>query len=48
MQQNNTNLRKAPFWIKGETWALGFGYWEPAQGFEIYFGWWTLCFYDEI
>lgn len=41
-------LRKAPFFIKGDTWALGFGYWNEAKGFELYFGFWTLCFYDEI
>jgi hypothetical protein len=41
-------MRKAPFFIKSDTWALGFGYWTEAPGFEIYLGRWVLCFYDEI
>lgn len=42
------NRRKAPFFIKSDTWRLGFGYWYDAHGFEIYFGQWILCLYDEI
>lgn len=41
-------LKKAPFFIKSDTWRIGFGFWDETRGFELYFGRWILCFYDEI